>query len=262
MQPLQRELPYDDNDIFFFNPMRVIGYGQYGIVHAAELNTNLLKIKEAGNDKTIPNFIKCLSTKKNRIVAIKSIHKKLLFTSDKDAQKNLDMVVSEMEVHRQLDHPNIVNLYGYIETREGIHLVMEAVLGGTLHMLLEKCRDIKRCTGIAEPFMILHYMKQVLSCIRYLHKKNIVYRDLKPENILIDHKNNIKLCDFGFAKDCSDKLYKTNLYNKLRGRSGKFPTRCITAAGTPEYLPPEFIECKKKTLSGKYDNLLGGSNCT
>ena len=45
-------------------------------------------------------------------------------------------------------------------------------------------------------------MKQILSCISYLHKMNIVHRDIKPENMMLkskDKDNNleIKLIDFG-----------------------------------------------------------------
>ena len=36
--------------------------------------------------------------------------------------------------------------------------------------------------------------------IRFIHAQRIVYRDIKPENILIDVGQNLKLCDFGFAR--------------------------------------------------------------
>lgn len=45
-------------------------------------------------------------------------------------------------------------------------------------------------------------MKQLLSCVNYLHLNNVVHRDIKPENLMIEKNktNIIKLIDFGTAK--------------------------------------------------------------
>lgn len=60
-----------------------------------------------------------------------------------------------------------------------------------------------------------------------MHKLNIVHRDLKPENLLLDHKNNIKIVDFGLSN-----TYKT-------GETLK------TACGSPCYAAPEMIAGKR-----------------
>lgn len=45
---------------------------------------------------------------------------------------------------------------------------------------------------------------KVAEAVKYLHDLNITHRDLKLENMLIDSTNNIKICDFGFVKQCTE----------------------------------------------------------
>ncbi len=43
-------------------------------------------------------------------------------------------------------------------------------------------------------------MKQIVSAIFYMHKKNVMHRDIKPENMLYDMENKaLKIIDFGTA---------------------------------------------------------------
>ena len=73
-------------------------------------------------------------------------------------------------------------------------------------------------------------MKQILSCISYLHKMNIVHRDIKPENMMLKSKDKdndleIKLIDFGTALQLKKKNKK--LTEKV---------------GSPYYMAPEVIK--------------------
>ena len=56
------------------------------------------------------------------------------------------------------------------------------------------------CLSEAEAVKIL---KQIISAVRYCHKKGIVHRDLKPENILYESRkpdSQLKIIDFGTSR--------------------------------------------------------------
>lgn len=98
----------------------------------------------------------------------------------------------EIDILKNLDHPNILRLFEVFEDKQQIYLVTEICDGGELFDEI-----INR--GKFEEKDAAPIMKQLLSAISYCHKKNVCHRDLKPENILLDAKDKgtIKLIDFG-----------------------------------------------------------------
>jgi len=126
----------------------------------------------------------------------------------------------EINILRDMNHPNIVKLYDVYEEGPSYLIVTEPVQGGELF----DC--IVRRTYYSES-SARKIITQILDAVDYLHNTvAIVHRDIKPENILIttDCENGIiKLADFGFAKKISDL------------------TESEVMLGTPAYIAPEIL---------------------
>jgi len=90
------------------------------------------------------------------------------------------MLFNEINILKEIDHPNIVKMYEFFEDEKRYYLVTEICKGGELFDEV-----INREKGFTERDTAL-VIKQVLSCVNYCHKNNIVHRDLKPENILLE----------------------------------------------------------------------------
>ncbi|ORY80507.1 kinase-like domain-containing protein [Protomyces lactucae-debilis] len=81
---------------------------------------------------------------------------------------------------RNLDHPNVVKLLEFLESRDYYYLVLELCSGGELF------HQIVRLTYFSED-LARHVITQVAESIHYLHEvKGVVHRDIKPENLLFE----------------------------------------------------------------------------
>ncbi|TIB99286.1 Pkinase-domain-containing protein [Wallemia mellicola] len=173
---------------------RTLGSGSYGIVR---LSTHRLV--------------------KGARVAVKSVSK---------THNQLSALVRELHHYRRLSHPHIAQLLEIVATEKDIHLVTELCDGGELFdYLVDKGRlsdtETRRVFG------------QLMLALHYLHSNGVVHRDLKLENILLDKDGNVKLGDFGFAREFDD------------GPGNLMSTWC----GTTAYASPEMLRGEK--YSGK-----------
>lgn len=153
------------------------------------------------------------------ICAIKVMSKKELV--DLKLEKNFRR---EIEIQRNLVHPNISRLYGFFFDDTNVYLILEYALHGELYQLLKTHRRFDDITAS-------NYTFQVAKALQYLHLKGIIHRDIKPENILLASDKTIKLSDFGWS-------VKTKPVDKR-----------LTICGTLDYLPPEMVESKEHDFS-------------
>ena len=105
----------------------------------------------------------------------------------------------------------------FLYYRKGkLYLVFEFV-DKTLLEILEE-----RTTGL-QSHLVKQYIFQLLKAIDYCHMMNVVHRDIKPENLLIDPDDNLKLCDFGFARSISQKAKDQGLTDYVATRWYRAP---------------------------------------
>jgi len=149
-------------------------------------------------------------------VAIKRVHKLSkddLWTKRKGAQKD------EIRLLLLLNHPKIIKLKEFYETRDKLYLVQEYCAGGNLSDMIRR----ERKEGGLDESRIKNIFIQLLQAVSYLHSLNIVHRDIKTENILLKERytDDVRLLDFGLSR--------------LMPRSELL----MTSVGTLDYKAPE-----------------------
>lgn len=196
-------------------------------------------------------------TKQDR--AIKSINKLSISTD----MRLKSQFFTEVDILRQIDHPNIVRLYEFYEDSQSYHLVMELLKGGDLFTYLLKENQINEQTSAV-------FFKQILSAVSYCHSKGIVHRDLKPDHLLLESNNDkasLKIIDFGTSAffQPSKRLtrkYGTTYYIAPEVLTHSYSEKCdvwscgvilyLLLSGTPPFNGLSESEIIAKIMRGQY----------
>eukprot|EP01068_Selenidium_serpulae_P015808 Selendium_serpulae@DN6244_c0_g3_i3.p1 len=107
----------------------------------------------------------------------------------------------ELDIMKQLSHPNVVALkdYFYTEEKEGeryLNVVMEYV-PETVYKVI---KTFFRSSSSIPVMLVKVYAFQMCRSLGYLHGKGICHRDIKPQNLLVNTQAHVlKLCDLGSA---------------------------------------------------------------
>ncbi len=128
---------------------------------------------------------------------------------------NISVLRSAAILKRLVYHPNVVHLLEVVKDNGRFILIQEYIEGPTLQQLLEQN---------ISPLDKETYFLQLVSVVSYAHKHKILHRDIKPENIIINKSGQLKLLDFGIA----------------RNLSWQPPDK--SSAGTVNFMPPEQFE--------------------
>ncbi len=168
----------------------------------------------------------CRQLTTDRIVAVKVLQKTL-------SASDLKRFQNEAQILSSLNHPNLVQVFGFGLTEEkNPYIAMERLEGITL---AQRIAD----GGPLSPGDFVEIFEQLLQVLGCLHREGIVHRDLKPSNVMISFKEgctHATLFDLGIAKRLGDEQGLT--------ATGDLP-------GTPLYMSPE--QCTGSKIDERSD---------
>ena len=158
----QKTIPAATRWIWPFELIEQIGEGGMGVVYRARYVVN------------------------NREVALK------MLPGDVTDKVALARFERELEVLKNLKHPNIVRCFGGVSEDKKRFYAMELVEGGSLEDELQR-------RGKLSMERVVAYGLQMCAALECSHKSGVVHRDIKPSNFLIGNDRQLKLSDFGLA---------------------------------------------------------------
>ncbi|KAI1312660.1 Serine/threonine-protein kinase Nek2 [Mortierella claussenii] len=201
-------MQHDPRQIEEYESLESIGSGSFGLIRKVKRKTD------------------------GKILARKEIDYRKMTLKEKE------QLVSEVNILKDLKHPNIVEFLERAIDRENsfIYILMEYCEGGDLAAVIRRHRE--RLVHIPEEF-VWTIMTQLTLALHECHcgmtrgddhsppmpRAPILHRDLKPDNIFLDANKNVKLGDFGLSRSL------TNPQNAF----------AQTYVGTPYYMSPELI---------------------
>jgi len=183
------------------------------IYHLEKLGDFL--IKRTIGKGTFSKVKLAINTKTSEKIAIKILEKSKITEKD-----DIERLIREMFILKNLNNENIIKTYEIEETNNSYLIIMEYCEKGELFNYIIKNNKLSE-----EETSFFFY--QIVNGLEYLHSKGIIHRDLKPENLLLTSDYKLKIIDFGLS-------------NFFDGKN-----LLITPCGSPCYASPEMVSGKK-----------------
>lgn len=129
----------------------------------------------------------------------------------------VNSLLAEAGLMKRLDHPALPRIVDIIDNEDTIYVVMDYIEGESLEYILKE-------QGPQPESLVLDWAKQLCDALAYLHSRKppIIYRDMKPANVMRKPEGNLKVVDFGIAREYKEKN-----------------TQDTTVLGTRGYASPE-----------------------
>lgn len=172
---------------------KALGYGGFGVTYVGY--NAILEIKVAIKEYLPGEF----ATRGPEDTAVRT------FSGDKELAyyKGLSRCEEEAKKLSKLrNQKGIVEIYDCFKANNTVYIVMECLEGETVKDVLnrEKKLSVKKATDIAIA---------VLETLKNIHNGGIIHRDISPENIFLTNTGEVKLIDFGAARNATTSMSKS-----------------------------------------------------
>ncbi|NJL54472.1 serine/threonine protein kinase [bacterium] len=153
----------------------------------------------------------------------------LNFASKSDVQDTEELrlgLANEFSILATLRHPHILSVIDYGFDDEGHPFYTMTLLEGA-----KTFKDYALEHQVSKRYELLI---QILRALHYLHRRGVLHRDLKPDNVLVSPDGQVKVMDFGLAKEEQGLSQSTG--------DGKL-------FGTLQYMAPELLNGEKASVA-------------
>ncbi|KAH9916384.1 Pkinase-domain-containing protein [Epithele typhae] len=200
-------------------------------MNEAQIMEKLRSVVSADDPKLLYSKIRKVGQGASGHVYVAKVHatgKKIAIKEmDLSNQPRKELIVNEILVMKESQHPNIVNfLDSYLVKNNELWVVMEYMEGGALTDIIEN--------NTLEEDQISSICLETCKGLGHLHSQSIIHRDIKSDNVLLDAQGHVKITDFGFCAKLTDQKSKR-----------------ATMVGTPYWMAPEVV--KQKEYGAKVD---------
>jgi serine/threonine protein kinase len=121
---------------------------------------------------------------------------KVLHAGPAGSDETINELRRELHCAQMLSHRNIVNVFEMDRDADVVFFTMELLDGELLSDVLERLRPA--AMQRAQAWQII---KQLGAGLDHAHERGVVHGDLKPENLLITRGGELRILDFGSARD-------------------------------------------------------------
>src|SRR5262249_10908742 len=152
--------------------------------------------------------------------ALKFLQRELASTSH-----FLERFFREARAASSLNDPHICTIYDVDEVNGEAFIAMELLEGQSLSQLIRP--------GPMTLSQLIDLAVQIAEGLDVAHSTGIVHRDIKPANIFVTQRGQVKILDFGLAKQANPYIASTDTTMAAN------LTRAGVLLGTVAYMPPE-----------------------
>lgn len=169
-----------------YHILRCIGQGGFGITYMA-------RDESFDRSVVIKEYFPIAIVSRDQSLNMQIVDEE---SSQKRYIEGMDRFLSEAQVLATLfDVPGVVKVLDYFKENDTAYIVMEHVKGISLRAYLERASEeisFERAWQMMQP---------VMKALEKIHQKGLLHRDINPDNLMIEEDGNIKLLDFGSARE-------------------------------------------------------------